>query len=59
MRIVQNFLMLSALDILFRQITTFIKVQVAFVFGLHTSLITFFSKMWGNSVKVRIDRSQK
>ena len=33
-------------DILFRQITTFIKVLVAFVFGLQTLLLIDFTKIY-------------
>ena len=34
------------LDILFRQITTFFKVRVAFVLGLQTPYLIYFSKIY-------------
>ena len=37
---------LCTLDILFRQITTFIKVHVAFVFQLQTLLLLYFTKIY-------------
>ena len=37
---------MSALDIFFRQITTFIKVHVAFVFGLQTLWLIDFTKIY-------------
>ena len=36
----------SSLDILFRQITTLIKVHVAFIFGLQTFQLKDFSKIY-------------
>ena len=43
-RILKNPLFI--LDILFRQITTFIKVLVAFVFGLQTLQLIEFTKIY-------------
>ena len=43
---VYNASYLPIIDILFRQITTFIKVHVAFVFGLQTLQLIYFSKIF-------------